>query len=111
MWDRCLETVTSNGTTSQVLTIQCVPILIDTIITAGLIFAGTVAVFFVIRAGYQYIMSNGDPKQAGTARQTLTYALIGLVIVFSCFFFLNVISTLTGTDCIKTIGFDACDKP
>lgn len=109
MWNSCLETVTSNGTSSQVLTIRCVPILINTLIGAGLIFAGTVAVFFVIRAGYQYIMSNGDPKQAGTARQTLTYAFIGLIIIFSCFFLLNVVSTLTGSDCIKTIGFDTCN--
>ena len=112
-WNSCLEPVQrtlSDGTTvtDQVMTIQCVPVLMNILIGAGLMFAGAVSALFIIRAGYQYIMSNGDPKQAGAARLTLTYAIIGLVVVFSSFFFLNIISRVTNTDCITKIGFSSC---
>jgi phosphate starvation-inducible membrane PsiE len=111
LWDSCAEPVkdTAGKVIDHVLTVQCVPILINQIINVGLIFAGTVSVLFIIRAGYQYIMSNGDAKQAGAARQTLTYAIIGLILIFSSFFLLNFISTLTNTPCIKKIGFSACN--
>lgn len=106
MWDQCAP---KQADGSQVLTIQCVPVLINAIISAGLLFAGTVSLLFIIRAGYQYIMSNGDPKQAGAARQTLTYALIGLVVIFLSFFLLNFISAVTNTPCILKIGLSACN--
>lgn len=43
--------------------------------------AGFVAVIMVIYGGFRYIISNGDPAKITAARQTITYALVGLVVL------------------------------
>jgi hypothetical protein len=43
--------------------------------------AGAVAVIMVVYGGFKYIVSNGDPQKITSARQIITYALIGLVVV------------------------------
>jgi cytochrome bd-type quinol oxidase subunit 2 len=42
---------------------------------------GAVAVFMIIYAGFRYITSGGSEKGIETAKKTIMYALIGLVIV------------------------------
>jgi hypothetical protein len=42
---------------------------------------GTVAVVMVIVGGYKYITSGGDSSKVSSAKSTLLYAVIGLVIV------------------------------
>jgi hypothetical protein len=41
---------------------------------------GLVAVAYVIYGGFRYILSQGDPENAKSARQTIINGLIGLVI-------------------------------
>lgn len=45
--------------------------------------ASLVAVGYVIYGGIKYIMSQGDPEKAKTARQTIISALIGLVVAIA----------------------------
>jgi len=45
------------------------------------IIVGIVAVIFVIYGGFRYITSGGDSGSVGNAKNTLIYALVGLVIV------------------------------
>ena len=44
-------------------------------------FVGVVAVIFVIVAGLKYITGGGDSSAVKSAKDTLLYALVGLVIV------------------------------
>ena len=111
IWFKCAEKTTLNGKDHYYLTIQCAPVLIGRLIEIGWIASGTVALIFIIRAGYMYIMSNGDPKQATTAKQTMTYAIIGLIVILLSYFALVMISAVTGIDCILKIGFSVCDAP
>ncbi len=41
---------------------------------------GAVAVIFIIIAGIQYITSAGNPERAKRAKDTILYAIIGLVV-------------------------------
>lgn len=97
-----------NCVVDGVATLTCVPIVFRNVINAALIFSGVTAVFFIIFAGYKFISSGGDPKQADSAKQTMTYAIAGLVLILLSFFIVNFIAYFTGVDCIKTIGFDNC---
>ncbi len=42
---------------------------------------GVAAVFAVIYGGFQYVLSTGDPAKATKGRNTILYALAGLIIV------------------------------
>lgn len=44
-------------------------------------FAGVVAVIVIIVGGIRYVASNGDSSQIQSAKNTVTYAVIGLVVV------------------------------
>ena len=50
---------------------------------------GLVAVIFVLIGGIQYMTSTGDPAKTKKARDTILYALIGLVICVLSFAIVN----------------------
>lgn len=87
-WTDCLE--------GDVATLACIPIIFKNVITAALVFSGIVALVIIIYAGAQYITSKGDPEKVATAKKTLTYAVLGLIVIFLSFFIVGLISTLTG---------------
>ncbi len=45
--------------------------------------AGIASVFFLIKAGYQYLTSSGNPQSLISAKQTIRSAMVGLVIVLA----------------------------
>lgn len=56
----------------------------DKIVVIGnafLTILGIVAVIAIIWGGVQYIMSAGEPDKARTAKHTIIYAIVGIVVV------------------------------
>ncbi len=101
-WDKCVDPKTS------VATLDCLPIVFKNIVTAAIILSGVVALFMIIFSGMRYISSSGDPKAVEAAKGTLTWAIIGLIVILLSFFILTFISSFTGVTCIKMFGFDNC---
>lgn len=58
-----------------------------------LIVAGIVAVLMVAIGGLRYVFSRGNPDQVAQAKNTIIYAIVGLVI---CLFALSIIRFVTG---------------
>lgn len=54
---------------------------VTTIVNIFLILAGLVASIFLIIGGVQYITSRGDEDAAAKAKDTILYAVIGLVVI------------------------------
>lgn len=54
--------------------------LITTISNTILLLVGVIAVLFLIIGGFQYIASAGNPEQIGKAKQTIMYAIIGIIV-------------------------------
>jgi len=46
---------------------------------------GAVAVLIITIAGFQFVLSRGDPQRTATARNTIIYAVIGLAVSMSAF--------------------------
>lgn len=90
--------------------LSCLPLLFSTIIYYAFIFAGLVALVLIIWAGIKYIRSGGDQKQVQGARQTLTYAIIGLVLILGSVLIINFISYITDVECISKFGFNTCSS-
>lgn len=53
--------------------------------------AGLIALIFVIQGGYMWIISAGDPNKVKQAQGTLTWAIIGLVVVMVIFAVIRVL--------------------
>ncbi len=88
--------------------LTCIPIVFKNVIQAALMFAGATAAFLIVFAGLKFVTSGGDPKQVASARQILTYAIIGLIVVLASFAIIFFISYITKTDCIQNMDFKSC---
>lgn len=94
---------------NEVATIQCLPAVFTLIIRAALSLAGAVALFMIIYSGIRLVTSAGDPKGVQAARGTLTWAIVGLVVVLLSFFIINIIAYITGAQCINQFGIGTCN--
>lgn len=61
------------------------PQIATNIINTLLFIVGALAVIFIIVGGIQYVISSGDPKRIDTAKNTITYAVVGLVVSILAF--------------------------
>lgn len=103
-WERIIANCIENG----VPTLRCIPAVFQNLLQAAFLFAGVTAVIFVIYSGYKFINSHGDPKQIEAAKQTLTYAVFGLLVILLAVLIINLISYFTKVNCIKEFGFSNC---
>lgn len=93
----------------DVATLRCIPAVFGNVVDWAVALAGAVAVFFIVLSGIKFLTSGGDPKQVEGARKTLTYTIIGLLIVFLSFAIIKLVGTITGASCIaKPFGFGNC---
>jgi hypothetical protein len=55
--------------------------------------AGGVAFLIVVIAGFQYVLSQGDPQKTARAKNAVIYAIVGLIICISAF---SIVSFVVG---------------
>lgn len=66
------------------------------VINALLLFAGAVAVLFLIIGGFRYVISAGNAEQVEAAKKTILYAILGLIIIFIAFVLVQLIQQYLG---------------
>jgi glucose uptake protein GlcU len=54
---------------------------------------GVIAVIMLIIGGVKYVISGGDAKKVTDAKNTVLYAIIGLIIAFLAFAIVNFVIT------------------
>jgi magnesium-transporting ATPase (P-type) len=62
---------------------------IKNIINVMLILIGIVAVIMLIVGGFRYVLSNGNEKAVSGAKDTILYAVIGIVVALLSFAIVN----------------------
>lgn len=82
-WNGSTNTCGSNAGTDDLTTV------IGTIVNALLFIIGVLSVVMIIVGAIRYTVSNGDPKAAETGRNTIFYAVIGLVVAFLAYAIVN----------------------
>ncbi len=75
--------------------------LIANSIAIFLIVCVIVSFVFVIYGGLNYIMSEGDKTKVQSARRTITFAIIGLIIALLSFSIINFIGGALGAEFLK----------
>ncbi len=61
-----------------------------------LLFAGAIAVLFLIIGGFRYVVSTGNPEQVEGAKKTILYAVLGLVIIFIAWVLVSLVQDWLG---------------
>lgn len=74
--------------------------LIASLLPNALIGAGVIFLFLLVGAGFSMISSSGkdDAKAAAQAQATITFSVIGFLLVISAYFILQAVGVITGID-------------
>lgn len=67
--------------------------LIGTITDTLLFIIGAVSVIMIIVGGFQYVVSGGDSSKVEKAKNTILYAVVGLVVAIVSFALVNFVLT------------------
>lgn len=70
--------------------------ILANVIEALLLFAGAVAVLFLIIGGFRYVVSTGNEQQVDAAKKTILYAVLGLIVIFIAFVLTRLIQDYLG---------------
>lgn len=103
----CLGTALSEGKTQKQAidlckdtseyNVQSIWLWVYRIINWVLIAVGIIAVVFIIIGGIRYATSSGDSDKVKSAKNTILYALIGLVIAILANVIVQIVFQVTGT--------------
>jgi hypothetical protein len=96
--------ITPTGFTEPVQNIT-IGQIIAAAITLILIVAAIVFFFMLIIGGVRWISSGGDKGQTEAARNQITAALIGLVIIFAAWAIVQLLQALFGVDILGNLSF------
>lgn len=81
---------------NDVPSLACLAQVVINIINFAFMFLGVVTLLMLLFGSIKYITSGGDPKALQGAQKTITYALIGAVVVMLSFVLINVVTTALG---------------
>lgn len=82
-----------------IATLRCIPVFMGNIVSGAVILSGISAVFFIVFSGFKFLTSGGDPVKVEGAKKSITFAVIGLVIILLSFVLVKVLSVVTGVPC------------
>lgn len=83
-----------------VATIQGIECLLANVLSVAITLMGITGFVMMIFGAFRYLVSGGNSKETETARKTLTYAVIGIVVALASYIILNLIAEFTG---VRTI--------
>ena len=80
----------------DVPTIYALEVMVANILNIIIGLAGVVLLLMLIGGGFGYITSGGDKEKTAKAKNTLTYAILGLVVILGAWLIIRLIEEFTG---------------
>ncbi|OGC50651.1 hypothetical protein A2716_03130 [candidate division WWE3 bacterium RIFCSPHIGHO2_01_FULL_40_23] len=84
---------------------QIFGVIINVVLGVGI----ALTIIYLILGGIRYIMSQGDPKNTQVAREWLTNAVIGFIVVIGAFVIRTVVISILGAT--NTVITDVTPEP
>lgn len=88
-----IQTGTSAACSGGACTGSSINTIFGQIANTLIFLVGAVSVIMIIVGGLRYVTSNGDAKQTEAAKNTLLYAVIGLVVAIASYAIVNFVVT------------------
>lgn len=93
-----------------VATIQGLQCLLANVLSVAVTLIGIIAFFIFIISSFQIMMSGGNSKGMESAKGSITYAVVGIVVALSAFLILNLLSSFTGINLTQFVIPAASDN-
>ncbi len=84
-----------------VATIQGITCLIGNVLSVAITMIGIAAFIMLIVGSVRWMLSGGNSQNVEKARNTMVFAVIGIVLALSSFVVLNLLADFTGIDILK----------
>ena len=97
-WKFINENCVKDGTA----TIQGIGCMLANVLSSVLILIGMAGFIMIIYAAFTMLLSAGKSQQVEKSKNTITFAIIGIVLALSAFIIINFIASFTGINAIKT---------
>jgi len=85
--------------------LQDIEFIFGNLVSLVLVIALIAVVLMIVIGGFKYIFASGDPKGVADARNTLTWAFIGLTMVVIAWFILLLIQEIMGSQIFPITNF------
>ncbi|MFH0863779.1 MAG: pilin [Candidatus Gottesmanbacteria bacterium] len=89
-------------TTDDVATIQGLECVFFNVVSVVTMLVGLAVFVMLVIGGFKYLTSGGDPKAQEQAKNTMTYAVLGMVLIIAAYLILKFISLFTGVTGLET---------
>lgn len=109
-WTGLNSVCVGTGNAANVATIQGLQCLIANVFSIAITLIGLVGFVMLIVGAFRYLISGGNSKGTEAGRNTITYAVIGLLVALSAFIILNLISNFTGVNTILNFNIPNSDE-
>lgn len=96
----CVGSETEGDPAYQVATIQGFQCLVGNLLQVAITLIGIAGFIMLLYGSFKYMISSGQAKDSEAVRNTLTYAVVGLIVALSSFFIIRIIASFTGVDTI-----------
>ena len=93
---------TCTGPNGDVPSVGCFAGVVVNVINTALIFLGAVTLIFLLVGALRLVVSRGDPKALEAAQKTMTFAVVGVILVLGSFIIINIITSSLGLGNILT---------
>ena len=84
----------------NVATLECLVCIFETLINVAIRLAGIISFVMILVGGFRFVVAGDDPKKVEGAWHTITYAIMGLVLVILAWFILLFVKEFTGISSI-----------
>lgn len=98
MYATVLAAVVGEGPTPLGGSSGGIPIIVGNILSVALPVGGIILFVMLVLGGIFFIASGPDPKRVAAAKNTITYAIIGVVILALAFLLIRLIAIFTGAN-------------
>ena len=93
-WGYCVES--HNGV--NVATLKCLEAVFRNVLLSITGLAGIALFIMLATGGFKYLTSGGDPKAAESAKNTMTFALVGVGLMGLAYIIFTIIGKFTGVE-------------
>lgn len=94
----------------DVATIQGVGCLVANMLSVALTIIGLAGFVMIVYAAFYMMLMGSNSQGTEKAKNTVTMAVIGIIIALSSFIILNIISAFTGVNLVENISLPGSGK-
>lgn len=95
---------------SGVATVQGIGCLLANVFSVVLTVLGIAGFIMIIYAAFNMMIMGGNAQATEKSKSTITFAIIGIILALSSFIIINLISSFTGIEAIKTFSIPGSEK-